>query len=257
MNVHKLIDELSCVKAVSLRGLCLPKESEDIQSAIMFDLGSSDDFKQLVLMSSRDVFSHRLARPPFENVCFEIKRPDAVIYWFHCINTQQATHIYKYGFNQTEDEFGYFGELVMYHGTPKISDDYIVRPDGTKTIWWQMNEKEVETYRGHMAIFCAFEVMACSNVVFQPVKAPKHANRKRARRNKTKLYDYHTLVVRLPNERTEPAIQATNTSRAGPRLHLRRGHIRNLPNGEKIWIQPAIVGDKKSGIAHKDYRITH
>lgn len=41
---------------------------------------------------------------------------------------------------------------------------------------------------------------------------------------------------------------------ASPRLHLRRGHARQYAEGKYCWVQPHVVGNKKLGMVHKDYR---
>ena len=43
-----------------------------------------------------------------------------------------------------------------------------------------------------------------------------------------------------------------------PREHLRRGHIRRLADGRRIWVNAAIVGAGKGvGVVSKDYALRH
>lgn len=101
----------------------------------------------------------------------------------------------------------------------------------------------------------AFEVIACSNVTFMDNSAPKHLNRKRKAKNKPPISSFKTLHLIVPT--SGDVVKGTATGdRTGPRIHLRRGHIRRLPSGQKIWVQAAVVGNKKLGIVNKDYSLS-
>jgi hypothetical protein len=40
-----------------------------------------------------------------------------------------------------------------------------------------------------------------------------------------------------------------------PRQHLRRGHIRNLQSGKKVWVNATVVGSRDNGVINKAYGI--
>lgn len=44
-------------------------------------------------------------------------------------------------------------------------------------------------------------------------------------------------------------------SHASPRFHVRRGHIRRLPDGRRTWVKQCSVGDVSNGRIDKDYRV--
>jgi len=105
-----------------------------------------------------------------------------------------------------------------------------------------------------LSVVKATEVLACSNVEFIDHPAPKFINRKRIKKGKLPLVSYKTLhiVIDKANRVSNPS----GGTHASPRLHLRRGHIRRLPSGNRIWIQSCLVGDESQGVIKKDYAVT-
>lgn len=75
-------------------------------------------------------------------------------------------------------------------------------------------------------------------------------NAKRTNQGKPPLYDYHCLTV-TTNRQSSAKGQGTGTH-ASPRQHLRRGHIRRLPD-KKVWVNSCVVGSY--GKICEDYRL--
>jgi len=98
-------------------------------------------------------------------------------------------------------------------------------------------------------------VLNCSNVNDNEIiTPPKFLNKKRKKKGKVPFFEYRILTVKQSdNNDKKPPIGGTHAS---PRVHLRRGHIRHLPSGSTTFVQPCVVGDKKRGVIHKDYRVT-
>ncbi len=98
------------------------------------------------------------------------------------------------------------------------------------------------------------EALACANVraEFQERVDPAK-NARRIRAGKLPIFETRVLTVICPRQ----PIHRTGTAsdRASPRQHLRRGHVRHLPDGRRIWIQPALVGDPKNGRIRKFYDV--
>lgn len=98
------------------------------------------------------------------------------------------------------------------------------------------------------SVFELIEALSCSNV--QTVALPgAKLNKSAARRGALRFDEYKTLVVR-------PAMGiggSGDSDRRAPREHLRRGHIRRLPNGHKIWIQSCVVAAGAVGRVNKNY----
>ena len=100
------------------------------------------------------------------------------------------------------------------------------------------------------------EALSCSNVdteVIDPIDSRK--NEKRIRQGKLPMYETRRLVIKVPNSRKESNAHALQGLRQGPREHLRRGHIRKLADGKKVWVQSCVVGSKENGVIGKSYAI--
>lgn len=94
------------------------------------------------------------------------------------------------------------------------------------------------------------EALSCNNVASEVVERVDPAVNARRRRNgKLPLYEVHVLVVKVGEH--VHAIGAPMGDRGGPREHLRRGHIRRLPDGRKTWVQACVVGSRALGVIRK------
>lgn len=98
----------------------------------------------------------------------------------------------------------------------------------------------------------AIEVFSCSNVILANNPPPKLINQKRIKKGKVPFFEYKTLHVKQNKLEKNETKKGTHNS---PRLHLRRGHIRNLFDGRKIWITSCLVGNKEKGMVIKDYKV--
>ncbi len=103
------------------------------------------------------------------------------------------------------------------------------------------------------AILNLIEILSCKNVTTETISAPKALNKKREAKGKTPIFEYKVLMLDLPDERAKSA-QSSGGTHASPRIHLRRGHIRRLPN-KNVWVNAAVVGNRKTGVIVKDYSI--
>ena len=94
------------------------------------------------------------------------------------------------------------------------------------------------------------EALSCNNVAAEVVERIDPAvNARRRRQGKLPLYEVHRLVVKVGD--VAHAIGAPMGDRGGPREHLRRGHIRRLPDGRKTWVQACVVGSRALGVIRK------
>jgi len=98
------------------------------------------------------------------------------------------------------------------------------------------------------AVMAAYEVavlLQCQNISIVHVEASKQINEKRKRKGKRPLPDGYVIrvsrdVTRLEYDREEDEENPKRT-RTSPRTHFRRGHIRRLQSGARVWISPIIV----------------
>tara|TARA_R110000868_G_scaffold64121_2_gene192901 strand:- start:928 stop:1797 length:870 start_codon:yes stop_codon:yes gene_type:complete len=100
------------------------------------------------------------------------------------------------------------------------------------------------------ALLCFLNVLQCSNVHVERSE-PKNTGKK----IKAALpFDtYHVLTIDLPSKAGDGA--ATGGHRS-PREHLRRGHIRRLADGRRIWVNAAVVAaGRGGGVVTKDYAV--
>lgn len=99
----------------------------------------------------------------------------------------------------------------------------------------------------------AIEVFSCSNVVQVENPPPKHINAKRKARGKVPFFSYRTIHI---SGETNKKQEGSGGTHASPRLHFRRGHIRRMGDGRRIWVRDCLVGDKSKGFAGHDYTVT-
>lgn len=102
------------------------------------------------------------------------------------------------------------------------------------------------------ALLCFLNALQCSNV--EVTKLPRQTSNL-THREALKVDQYHVLSMKLPkgqSSKTGPS----NEMHRSPREHLRRGHIRILQSGEKIWINSTVVNAGKGyGKITKDYHV--
>lgn len=99
-------------------------------------------------------------------------------------------------------------------------------------------------------------VLNCSNVICVDNHPSSALNKKRAKHGKVPMFSFKTLHLDVGKTKVK-SIGKSLSNRAGPRLHLRRGHIRRIDENRTTWVQSCMVGDKSIGVSLKDYRITY
>ena len=111
----------------------------------------------------------------------------------------------------------------------------------------------VEDTQASVIVFVNFmAALACSNSVAMdaPPPSPK-LNAKRRKAGKTPFFTYKILTISGNSPQNSEAGGGTHGS---PRVHLRRGHIRRLPE-KTVWVNACVVGDKSKGLIQKDYKV--
>lgn len=104
--------------------------------------------------------------------------------------------------------------------------------------------------------FCS--IMNCANVGFGKVTASAALNKKRLKSGKLPFFDYHVLELSPQAVADKVGTHGGLGGGGTKRMHLRRGHIRRLGEGEKqrrIWVNAAVVGAADKGVLMKDYAI--
>jgi hypothetical protein len=152
------------------------------------------------------------------------------------------------------------GEIWVIRGSPFIRKatraGAFVFCGGRMTTWtpraWAGPDASMHDLQDRTAWTCiAFlGALACNNV--QPVEHnPTFTQRRTARKHKDRaIFSTWTLEIKPAGPRRDQG-----GTHASPRVHLRRGHVRQYKPGKYTWVQPAVVGEPKLGMIHKDYRL--
>lgn len=104
------------------------------------------------------------------------------------------------------------------------------------------------------AVLELIEALSCSNVSHDALAVRKQ-NKSSAKRGALPFDEYRVLTVRsssVPNVGNPSVIPF---DRRSPREHLRRGHIRTLQDGRRLWINSMVVNANAGGRINKDYKV--
>lgn len=113
---------------------------------------------------------------------------------------------------------------------------------------YQGTEDRLLTFNYIVVVLGFLNALACSNVRVQAI-SPKKTGKKI--KGALPFDTYHVLTIDTPSHSGEGA--ATGGHRS-PREHLRRGHIRRLPDGRRIWVNATVVAaGRGAGVVTKDY----
>lgn len=96
-------------------------------------------------------------------------------------------------------------------------------------------------------------MLGLGNVGTKKVAAPKMLNAKRQRKGKALLLDYH--VLKVDGELWDTDEPGNSRDSNGLRSHLRRGHIRRLGDGRRVWVRASYVHGRVDGFVGKDYEV--
>lgn len=189
------------------------------------------------------------------NIVSELVRLPYKTCWFECeIGPFSTTDVLMCGgmLLHTTDDGMYIGQvwtklrtqwrfIGQVYGHPMAPNTWFVSK-GSKalleTLWLQTN-----------ATFCFLSALNCCNVRRQEHTPAERLQKARAKRGKAPLFSYWTLQLTSHLAHGAPK----GGTHSSPRVHLRRGHPRQFSPGRWTWVQPCAVGNKSSGMVHKDY----
>lgn len=92
--------------------------------------------------------------------------------------------------------------------------------------------------------------LACSNVTTETVEARKASKKSAA--HALPFDSYHVLTIKPSAAIARDGVGGSHRS---PREHLRRGHIRRLESGARVWVNATVVNPGIGGKVSKDYRV--
>lgn len=98
-------------------------------------------------------------------------------------------------------------------------------------------------------VLCLINALACSNV--STAQAETRVARKKTKRNVIGFDTYHYLTITQFGGSKRYGSSASESRSV--REHLRRGHIRRLDDGRRIWVNAAVVNAGIGAKVSKDY----
>ena len=96
-------------------------------------------------------------------------------------------------------------------------------------------------------------MLGLKNVSTKGVNPDVKLNKARAARGNLPFYSYH--VLKVDNEVWDKHEHANSKEFYGRRAHLRRGHIRRLQDGRRVFVKSAMVKGSILGFVDKEYHL--
>jgi len=130
----------------------------------------------------------------------------------------------------------------------------------TNTSYQKVYQDFVKNMDGEMGTLLEFcEALTCSNVGFEKVERSKVRGLLGAKKKGRPSFETYTLTIDTPSTRKvyDDADKPEGRTHKSPRQHLRRGHIRMLADGRRIWVNSCVVGSIANGKIEKDYEVKH
>lgn len=162
-----------------------------------------------------------------------------------------------------------FGRATDYWGpTAPVGADIESVPEGIRAIYLQSANENIKqhfnidsaetieldgTWGALNGLSELFLMLSLSNTSTKLIEAPAKLNKKRERSGKLPLYDYHVLLIDGKEVCSNSGDAATDRMM---RSHFRRGHIRRLGEGRRVWVNRAFVHGRAAGFVDKDYLVT-
>lgn len=218
--------------------------SEIAKNAIAFNLGQADDLAQMPAYKTK---------LPFEVCWFE----------FNTKTIDTGTRVFS-GCLAVENEnksliiFAFYknkNNRWTFIGESKIEE--VLGEKGLVQNSYHIGmPKEVSEDMGNTLAHCAHVissaclVMNCKNVIKVENKPSKLAKMRGCNKRK-KLFSTWTLHIKSDRKEYEPR----GGTHASPRVHLRRGHVRQFKPGQYTWVPSCLVRGKSPGMIHKDYAL--
>lgn len=129
-------------------------------------------------------------------------------------------------------------------GTPGMR---LIEQHGEATVIQKALENSAQEVEAVVELSAA---LACTNVTTEVLSPNRVA---RAAKPASMLFDYHVLMIRPGAEHATS--EDKGGTHASPRTHLRRGHIRRLAWGPRVWVNSCVVNPSATGTVNKDYAV--
>lgn len=128
---------------------------------------------------------------------------------------------------------------------PSGSPSFKVLIPRERHIQWPLSD-----YQDELSVLMHFlNALSCSNVKSERLNTPK-----KKVKSALPFDEYRVLTIDCPRGSVGNGNAHDGISRS-PREHLRRGHIRRLEDGRRLWINATVVNAGKGGKISKDYTV--
>ena len=161
-------------------------------------------------------------------------------------------------FNKTKELYG--GSLpqgvkrlpLEIHATD-LMPEYASKLEQENGLSYVMATAQQDSHDESRAILGLIEILSCNNVSTATIEAPKSLNKRRTAKGKVPMFEFKVLTLDFQDS-PEATTKSLGGTHASPRIHLRRGHIRRLPE-KNVWVNATVVGNRKMGVVMKDYSV--
>lgn len=124
-----------------------------------------------------------------------------------------------------------------------------------KVMYGDADEKDPitqEEVHATLGFVCAwYESLSAGCEAYLAEAKPTFTNKRKIAQGKMPTYEWRTVVI----EPAKPRSESKGGTHASPRLHDRRGHLRKLKNGKKVWVKACKVGKASLGTVFHDYEV--
>ena len=147
--------------------------------------------------------------------------------------------------------------LPISGGAPTCSvfESGLLTCAGVSYVYSGEDKEVITTRKGERAtagFLCLLMLLNTRGVETEKVPAPAKLNKARAKLGKVLIPEYHVVHIRPVRETGDGPGTGTHAS---PHAHYRRGHIRELSNGKKVWIKACIVCGNKGNVIPGHYTV--
>jgi hypothetical protein len=122
------------------------------------------------------------------------------------------------------------------------------KPRGDMGVFTEERHWRAMCQRAVAVMLMFLNALACSNVTSERLPLRKPSKTLGA----LPFDEYHVLTIAAPQGTHKGGVQGSHRS---PREHLRRGHIRRLQSGSKIWVNAAVINAGVGGKIRKQYAL--
>ena len=146
-----------------------------------------------------------------------------------------------------------------------------VAEDGALLDFWMSHasanlpkDESMQVAGASLVAWTSLAMMNCANITATEHKAPDAFQKARQKSGKRPLVSYHTVQVDLGKTPRQIGADQLPGDGATPRLHKKRGHIKDYRGGKGlfgrykgVWYWgPALAGSEEEGVVVSDYEVT-